>query len=1142
MSANRKQRERARIQQADVTATSHDVTVGRPSPTAQPVENSQPQRLGERAPHSPTDSQSDEHDTRTLRALQALTDTALSHLSLEALLPQLLERVRTVMQVDNTAILLLDDATQELEVQAANGFEEEQIGAFRVRVGEGFAGRIAATRKPLAVDDLPGYPVKNPLLRQHLASALGVPLVASDHVLGVLHIGSATPRQFTADDEWLLTQAADRIALAVERAQLFAAAKAARAVAEQRAAFLSGTLEALGDGLVIVDAEGRLLYGNPAYSAMLGVAARRNTGAAELPEHVPSRMHSLDVRDAQGNPLGVEGLGVSRVLRGETLVGANATDVRIRRVDGREAYFSITGSPVRDATGAQIGAVMAIRDVTERRLLEEQGRQVRQEAQERAARLEAIFAAVADGLFVYDAMGRIVEQNPAARAMLASFAPPNTHDASVFERGHHIGGLRDTSGRELAEDEWPQARIARGETLNGSSSATVRIRRAAGSEAYLNVSGAPLRDETGAIVGSVCLYRDITDSWELGEALRQNVKELAATNVQLRTLLDVAPVGIAIVDATGKPLLVNDGVRQIWGQNLPMSKSAAEYGEYRAWRVDTGEPVAADQWGLARALSDGVTTSGMEYDIETFDGRRKSILDCAAPLRDDAGKITGAVSVIYDITERRQLEQRTRDALEAFIAITGALVDAPDDADEVSRLGATSPQTKSAEIAEPLHPTDAQDVRDAQRAQNESPLARRLAELTCGILGCSRVAVSEVYEVDGRLYDRPVAIVGMTPELERQWWAEQLALQPHEVGARMLPEDRERFFAGEVITVDLTRPPYQFPNDYGVTALLGAAMRIQGRMVGLLALDFEGTADEPHVFTPEEVQIAEAVARLGAIVLVRDRLLREREAARAEALALTAANRRMDEFLGIASHELRTPITTIKANLQLAQRRAQQALEAQAEALADQPDEVRARTLEKGPLGQLSMLLARAAQSAERQERLVEDLLDISRISAGRLEYRMQPVDLTALTRETVEEQRLSNHTRSIQLEEPAEPVWIAADDDRIRQAITNYLTNALKYSEGDRPVAVTLRVTGDMARIEVRDQGQGLSAEQQRHIFERFHRVPGIEVMSGTGVGLGLGLYITKTVIEQHGGQLGVESAPGVGSTFWFTIPLAPE
>jgi signal transduction histidine kinase len=106
---------------------------------------------------------------------------------------------------------------------------------------------------------------------------------------------------------------------------------------------------------------------------------------------------------------------------------------------------------------------------------------------------------------------------------------------------------------------------------------------------------------------------------------------------------------------------------------------------------------------------------------------------------------------------------------------------------------------------------------------------------------------------------------------------------------------------------------------------------------------------------------------------------------------------------------------------------------------------------------------------------------------------------------------------------------------------VTNYLTNALKYSPAKQPVVVGLDVASNEARVWVRDQGPGLPPEEQVRIWERFHRVKGIKVQSGTGVGLGLGLYICRIIIERHQGQVGVESAPGQGSTFWFTLPLAP-
>jgi signal transduction histidine kinase len=113
------------------------------------------------------------------------------------------------------------------------------------------------------------------------------------------------------------------------------------------------------------------------------------------------------------------------------------------------------------------------------------------------------------------------------------------------------------------------------------------------------------------------------------------------------------------------------------------------------------------------------------------------------------------------------------------------------------------------------------------------------------------------------------------------------------------------------------------------------------------------------------------------------------------------------------------------------------------------------------------------------------------------------------------------------------------ADPDRIGQVVTNYLTNALKYSIAAMPVDVHLTVEQGLARVAVRDRGPGLPLEEQQRLWQRFYRVAGINVRSGSGVGLGLGLYICRSIIERHYGEVGVQSAPGQGSTFWFTLPL---
>jgi signal transduction histidine kinase len=276
-------------------------------------------------------------------------------------------------------------------------------------------------------------------------------------------------------------------------------------------------------------------------------------------------------------------------------------------------------------------------------------------------------------------------------------------------------------------------------------------------------------------------------------------------------------------------------------------------------------------------------------------------------------------------------------------------------------------------------------------------------------------------------------------------------------------------------------------------------------------------------------QVEELAASLE---IERERLQQEFEKAQANEVALRQANQRVDEFLGMASHELKTPLTTVILGLQVVQRRVQHLLTQDAIEPAD---------LHKS-LGGMLEHLRRVDAHASRLDRLVNDLLEVSRIQAGKMELRPKPTNLVTLVQEVVEELHQALPARTITLCGEGQDAPVLADAGRVGQVVLNYLTNALKYSAEDCPVEVGVQVEEVVARVKVCDAGPGIPAEELERIWERFHCVPGIEVQSGSGIGLGLGLYISRTIIERHGGHVGVESTPGVGSTFWFTLPLASE
>jgi GAF domain-containing protein len=166
---------------------------------------------------------------RRIEHMQAITDAALAHLEVTELLSVLLPRIRDILDVETCAVLLLDEETDELVARAAVGIEEEVEQGVRIPVGRGFAGRVAAQRRPVVLDDVDHADVMNPILREKgIKSMLGVPLLVGGRVIGVLHVGTLTPHVFGTDDVELLQIAADRAAIAIEHARLFEAEREAR--------------------------------------------------------------------------------------------------------------------------------------------------------------------------------------------------------------------------------------------------------------------------------------------------------------------------------------------------------------------------------------------------------------------------------------------------------------------------------------------------------------------------------------------------------------------------------------------------------------------------------------------------------------------------------------------------------------------------------------------------------------------------------------------------------------------------------------------------------------------------------------------------------------------------------------------------
>jgi signal transduction histidine kinase len=232
-------------------------------------------------------------------------------------------------------------------------------------------------------------------------------------------------------------------------------------------------------------------------------------------------------------------------------------------------------------------------------------------------------------------------------------------------------------------------------------------------------------------------------------------------------------------------------------------------------------------------------------------------------------------------------------------------------------------------------------------------------------------------------------------------------------------------------------------------------------------------------------------------------------------------------LLNVVSHELRSPLTVLEMGMQFQRRRLEHGV---------------SPTVED---------CHRMETSIDRMTRLIDDLLDMAWAENHTLTLHRERCDLREMCDEIVVEQRVASG-REIVAELPSAPVLAEVDCLRIGQVLTNLLTNAIKYSAADRPVTLRLRVQegqddgqqddgqqGGVVRLEVQDEGPGIAPEYQTRLFKAFSRVPGIEARAGAGVSLGSGLYVSKALVEQHGGQIGVESQSRDGATFWCTVPL---
>jgi len=549
------------------------------------------------------------------------------------------------------------------------------------------------------------------------------------------------------------------------------------------------------------------------------------------------------------------------------------------------------------------------------------------------------------------------------------------------------------------------------------------------------------------------------------QRLRESItRQVKRTEAMIGGMAD----GVMLVDEEGKTVFINPAGQRLLGNTavgIPIFRHAEIYRlrDEHGRRLDPQELPAAQALSTGRAVQDVTVIIAREQE-------RTAVSMSATPLHED-GRTSGVVVTFRDITERRALEEQMQQQAERaqILADAGAFFASNIDPNWVTQA-----------------------------------IAERVAEVLgdwCAVI----LRPGDVKELNvASIYHRDMASLGLA-------WS-YIYRQPLVVGEGLIGQVVATGYPSLTTNVrgpSDTNPGTYIPSPAKLASLLILPLRTRREMIGALVI---AANDPDRAMTDDKLPLAELLAERAALAIENAKLYTEQVEARRKVEDLS---RLKDEFLSIASHELRTPVTSIKGYTQLAK-----------------------MLIKEGDLNTSEEYLDIALDQIDRMSRLILELLDVSRIETGRLEIRREPIAWSHFVRDVVHRHHTAVSDRRFHVSVPDDTKIVTGDRDRLEQVLGNLLENAVKYSPDGSDVTVTVDDRGDAFVTAVCDRGIGIPADELGQVFERFHR--GRQVSSTNYGGLGLGLYITKQIIERHGGSIWVESKEGYGTTFYFSIPVA--
>ncbi len=851
---------------------------------------------------------------------------------------------------------------------------------------------------------------------------------------------------------------------------------------EEELRLLSDAVKMTTESITIVDFEGRILDINEAGLRMSGLDSKADlVGKSPLSLIVP-----------EDRQKGIESMA-------EILVEGSLKTVEyhILRKDGSKALIETSVSPIRDEKGAPKSIVAVARDITERRRMEEELR-----------RLSDAVKMTSESITIVGLNGIILDINEAGLRM------------------YGLDSKADLVGKDpsdlIAPEDRQKAREDMGKVLAEGSLKTVEyhILKEDGSQMLIETSGSLIKDEKGEPKGIVAVSRDITERRRMEDELRR-----------LSDVVKMTSESITITDLNGIIIYVNEASLRMYG----LDNRVDLLGKDPSDLIDPEDKQRVIE-GMAKVVTEGSLKAG-EYHLLRKDGSIMLVEVSVSLIRDEKGEPKYIASVSRDITERKRMEEELRRLSDAVkmstdsITITdlnGTILDMNE-----ASLRLYGLDNKADMVGK--NPSALIAPEDRQKAREDMAKVLMGDPFKFGEYHILKEDGSQMLiEVGGSLIrgetGEPKGIVSVARDITERRRMEE-ALRNSEEQFRSVAETandaiitvnskgdvvmwnrRAETMFGYSVDEMLDKSlalimPERFREDHekGIARVVSTGLtKLIGKTVEIVGLKRDGSE------FPIELSLSSWSTNEESFFTAVVRDITERKKAEE---ALRELDRLKAEFISDISHELRTPLHSIKGFGKLI-------LDGKV------PD----------PNIQREFLTIIENQS-NRLDKLVGNLLDASRLESGRFSINKQHIPIAGTIHEAVQTVRGVAGGRGITIKEdvPATLPEVDVDKERLEQVLFNLIGNAVKFSNDDSEVIVRAEAREHDILAQIIDHGIGIPKDAMPRLFQRFYRAEGSSGISGSG----LGLYISKQIIDAHGGRIWVESEAGKGSTFSFTLPL---